>query len=48
MSPAGGAPSGAELGERLRQRDLTAAPAVLNVVENRAPGGREEVAALLS
>jgi LAO/AO transport system kinase len=41
------APSGAELGRRLRDRDLTAAPAVLNLVENRAPGGREEIAALL-
>ena len=38
---------GAELGQRLRERDLSAAPAVLNLVENRAPGGREEVAALL-
>jgi len=41
------APSGAELGRRLRERDLTAAPAVLNLVEHRAAGGREEVAALL-
>ena len=48
MSRARRAPSGAELGQRLRERDLTAAPAVLNLVENRAPGGREEVAALLS
>jgi LAO/AO transport system kinase len=42
------APSGAELGARLRDGDLSAAPAVLNLVENRAPGGREEVAALLT
>jgi len=42
-----GAPSGAELGARLRERDLSAAPAVLNLVENRAPGGAEEVEALL-
>jgi hypothetical protein len=27
------APSGAELGRRLRERDLSAAPAVLNLVE---------------
>jgi LAO/AO transport system kinase len=37
----------AELGRRLRERDLSAAPAVLNLVENRAAGGRDEVAALL-
>ena len=36
---------GAELGERLRDGDLTAAPAVLNLVENRK--ARDEVAALL-
>jgi LAO/AO transport system kinase len=42
-----GQPTGAELGARLRDRDLSAAPAVLNLVENRAPGGREEVEALL-
>ena len=47
MAPKGEAPGGAELGRRLRERDLTAAPAVLNLVEHRAPGGREEVAALL-
>jgi LAO/AO transport system kinase len=41
------APTGAELGARLREGDLAAAPAVLNLVESRAPGGREEVAALL-
>jgi LAO/AO transport system kinase len=43
----GEAPTGAELGRRLRERDLSAAPAVLNLVEHRAAGGREEVAALL-
>jgi LAO/AO transport system kinase len=48
VTPARPAPSGTELGARLREADLTAAPAVLNLVENRAPGGREEVAALLS
>src|SRR4051795_12238699 len=39
--------SGAELGARLRARDLTAAPAALNLVESRTPAAREEVAALL-
>jgi LAO/AO transport system kinase len=40
-------PDAAELGRRLRERDLSAAPAVLNLVENRAPAGREDVATLL-
>ena len=40
-------PGGADLAARLRDRDLSAAPAVLNLVENRAPGGREEVERLL-
>jgi LAO/AO transport system kinase len=39
---------GAERGARLRERDLTAAPAVLNLVENRTPALREEIAALLA
>jgi LAO/AO transport system kinase len=39
---------GAELGERLRARDLTAAPAALNLLENRAPGRRDALAALLA
>jgi LAO/AO transport system kinase len=38
---------GAELGRRLRDGDLTAAPAVLNLVESRTPKHREEVAGLL-
>jgi LAO/AO transport system kinase len=38
--------SGAELGRRLRERDLSAAPAALNLVENRSPAVREEIAAL--
>jgi LAO/AO transport system kinase len=38
---------GAELGRRLRERDLAAAPAALNLVENRSPSMRAEVAALL-
>src|SRR4051812_926980 len=39
--------SGAELGARLRARDLTAAPAALNLVESRAPAARAAVAELL-
>jgi LAO/AO transport system kinase len=39
--------TGEALGQRLRARDLTAAPAVLNLVENRAPEHRDEIAALL-
>src|SRR3954463_458015 len=38
---------GAELAGRLRGGDLSAAPAVLNLVENRAEPARAEVAALL-
>ena len=38
--------SGAELGARLRERDLTAAPAALNLLENRLR--RDEIAALLA
>lgn len=41
MSPSG-------LGARLRAGDLTAAPAVLNLVESRAPRDRERIAALLA
>jgi LAO/AO transport system kinase len=40
-------PSGTELAERLRAGDETAAPAVLNLVENAAPAARDEIAALL-
>jgi len=39
---------GDELGQRLRERDLSAAPAVLNLVENRARGQREAIAQLLA
>jgi LAO/AO transport system kinase len=39
--------TGEDLGRRLRERDLGAAPAVLNLVESRAPGHRDEIAALL-
>ncbi len=38
---------GAALGARLRERDLTAAPATLNLVETRTPPAREQAAALL-
>jgi GTPase len=40
--------TGAELGARLRARDLAAAPAALNLLENRAPARRDEIAALLA
>ena len=40
--------SGADLGARLRERDLTAAPAALNLVENRSAAAREEIGALLA
>jgi GTPase len=39
--------AGADLGARLREGDLRAAPAVLNLVESRAPADREQVAELL-
>lgn len=40
--------SGAELGTRLRERDLSAAPAALNLLESNAPDDREQAHALLS
>jgi LAO/AO transport system kinase len=39
--------TGEDLGRRLREHDLGAAPAVLNLVESHAPGHRDEIAALL-
>jgi LAO/AO transport system kinase len=42
------APDGAAIGARLRERDLTAAPAALNLLENRAPERRADAAALLA
>src|SRR5262245_55717995 len=36
-----------DLGTRLRERDLSAAPAVLNLVESRTPKDREATAQLL-
>ena len=41
-------PDGARLGGRLRERDLAVAPAVLNLVESRAEGAREQTARLLA
>ena len=40
--------NGAELGRRLAERDLTAAPAALNLVENRSSAARPEIAELRS
>jgi LAO/AO transport system kinase len=37
----------AELGRRLRERDRSAAPAALNVIEDRSPSGRARTAELL-
>ena len=37
-----------ELGRRLRERDRSAAPAALNLIEDRSPGGREATARLLA
>src|SRR4051794_19794909 len=39
--------SGTDLANRLRHGDLTAAPAVLNLVETRTPEARDQIAALL-
>jgi GTPase len=38
---------GAVLGARLRERDLSAAPAALNLLESTAPADREQAAALM-
>jgi LAO/AO transport system kinase len=48
LSPSRGPADGAELGARLRAGDLSVAPAVLNLVENRTPQAREQAAALLA
>jgi LAO/AO transport system kinase len=48
LSGARAVPSGRDLGTRLRDRDLSAAPAVLNLLESRAPQAREQSAALLA
>jgi len=39
---------GRELGKRLRDRDLTAAPAALNLIESRAPDARRQAEELLA
>jgi GTPase len=46
LSPA--AADGSELGARLARGDLSAAAAVLNLVESRTPAAREQTAALLA
>jgi LAO/AO transport system kinase len=40
--------AGADLAGRLRDRDLSAAPAVLNLVESRSPDARQQIDALLA
>jgi LAO/AO transport system kinase len=42
------AESPSELGQRLREGDRSAAPAALNLIEDRTPAGRESAAALLA
>ena len=42
------AATGRELGRRLRERDLTAAAAALNLIESRAPKDREQALELLT
>ena len=44
---AGEGAAGADLGRRLAARERSAAPAALNLVENRSPSARPEIAALL-
>jgi LAO/AO transport system kinase len=39
--------NGADLGTRLRERDLSVVPAVLNLLESSTPGDREQAVALL-
>jgi LAO/AO transport system kinase len=41
-------PDGAQLGRRLRDGDRSAAPAALNLIEDRSAGGREQAAELLA
>jgi GTPase len=41
-------PDGRELGACLRERDLSAAPAVLNLLESQTPDAREEARSLLA
>jgi GTPase len=46
LTPA--AADGAELGARLREHEISVAPAVLNLLETRSPGAREQASALLA
>jgi LAO/AO transport system kinase len=48
LNPTRAPTDGRELGERLRDRDLTAAPAALNLIESRTPDAREQARALLA
>lgn len=48
MPPAAGPADGAALAARLRDGDLAAAPAVLNLVENRGVAARPQIDALLA
>jgi LAO/AO transport system kinase len=47
LSSASRPSTGADLGIRLRERDLSAAPAALNLLESATPQAREQAAALL-
>jgi LAO/AO transport system kinase len=47
LNPTPGVADGRELGRRLRERDLTAAAAALNLIESRAPNDREQSDELL-
>jgi LAO/AO transport system kinase len=47
-SPGSAGGVGAAIGARLRARDLTAAPAALNLLESTTPADREQAAALLA
>ena len=48
MTQPGAALQGRTLGRRLREGDRRAAPAALNVIEDRSPRGREQARALLA
>jgi GTPase len=48
LNPTRAPADGRDLGERLRDRDLSAAPAALNLIESRAADAREQARALLA
>jgi LAO/AO transport system kinase len=48
LNRARGVADGHELGRRLRERDLSAAPAALNLIESRVAAAREQAQALLA